>query len=178
MKIQTTYHATLPIIAISFVIISLVCISSSLFLQKTLAQQQLSNQTGSLAATNAPDLARMLVKDAMQSLQNGDTPGALNHLTLADQQLSTANTNGLVMTLVKDAMQSLQNGDTPGALNHLTLADQQLSTGSSTPKKDQTSGEFNPQVVGKPTQSTMPRSNTTHSSASPAADNSPIPLDR
>ena len=73
---------------------------------------------------------KILLNDAIQGLQRGNTNSALVHLRLADQQMAiTGNSSSSVQTtrtLTEDAIQALQRGNTNSALVHLRLADQQL----------------------------------------------------
>jgi hypothetical protein len=73
---------------------------------------------------------KILLNDAIQALQKGNTNSALGHLRLADQQIATTgNSSSSVQTtrtLTEDAIQALQKGNTNSALVHLRLADQQL----------------------------------------------------
>jgi hypothetical protein len=78
-------------------------------------------------------LAKVLLEDAIQSLQNNDTNRALIRLNLADQQISSSVAENLssaqiIKVLLEDAIQSLQNNDTNRALIRLNLADQQISS--------------------------------------------------
>jgi hypothetical protein len=62
-------------------------------------------------------LAKVLLEDAIQSLQNNDTNRALIRLNLADQQISSSVAENLssaqiIKVLLEDAIQSLQNNDT------------------------------------------------------------------
>jgi hypothetical protein len=91
------------------------------------APQPLQTNTSSIDNVN---LAKILVSDAIQSLQNGDSTSAISHLNFAKQQLANENISSiqLVKILVSDAIQSLQNGDSTSAISHLNFAKQQLAT--------------------------------------------------
>ena len=69
----------------------------------------------------------MLIKDAVEDLQNGDTNSALIHSNLALQEFSSsANASSSVgsVQLLNDTIQDIQNGDINTALTHLKLASQ------------------------------------------------------
>ena len=76
-------------------------------------------------------LIKVLVDDAIQSLYNSDTKGALVHLNLVKEQLTAAHSKNstiyeLANVLVDDATQLIQKHDTKGALVHLNLVKEQL----------------------------------------------------
>lgn len=80
------------------------------------------------AQTN--ESVKLLITDAIEDLQNGDTNGALTHSNLAPQELSSSAGNSSsvesAQVLLDDAIQDLQNGDTDAAQTHLNLVSQQL----------------------------------------------------
>jgi hypothetical protein len=76
-------------------------------------------------------LIKVLVDDAIQSLYNSDTKGALVHLNLVKEQLTAVHSKNstiyeLANVLVDDAIQFMQKHDTKGALVHLNLVKEQL----------------------------------------------------
>src|SRR5919201_580001 len=96
------------------------------------------NTTVVLALTEIPKtninnhkLIKVLVDDAIQSLYNSDTKGALVHLNLVKEQLTAVHSKNstiyeLANVLVDDAIQFMQKHDTKGALVHLNLVKEQL----------------------------------------------------
>jgi hypothetical protein len=76
----------------------------------------------------------ILITDAIEDLQNGDTDAALTHSNLALQELSsTGNSSSIesAQLLLNDAIRDLENDDTGAAQTHLNLASQQLGVPSS-----------------------------------------------
>lgn len=73
---------------------------------------------------------KILIADAIEDLQNGDTNTALTHSNIASQELSSSaeNSSSVVpaLILLNDAMQDLQNGDIETAQTHLRLASERL----------------------------------------------------
>lgn len=91
-------------------------------------QRQTSAQTN--------ESVKILITDAIEDLQNGDTNAALTHSNLASQELSSsADTSSSISSarvLLNDAIQDIQNGNTNTALTHLNLASQQIGLPAST----------------------------------------------
>jgi hypothetical protein len=88
--------------------------------------------------TTLPDLAKVLIDNAIQELQSGNINKTITHLRVAEQELLSASGNYndrylliqslSISLLVKDVIQSLENGDINKALVYLNLADQQLGS--------------------------------------------------
>lgn len=97
--------------------------------QANTSQQQAMAQHMTRGPVNNPtlttDSVKLLVSDAILSLQANDTRGALVHLKIINQQLVPSNA-GLAKLLIGDAIQNLQKNDTNEALVHLNLVKQQL----------------------------------------------------
>lgn len=66
-------------------------------------------------------LVKVLVKDAMQYIKNKDMNGALSHLTLADQQISSTNGNSTSKLFIEDAIQNLKNNHPNEAMDSLIM---------------------------------------------------------
>jgi hypothetical protein len=54
-------------------------------------------------------LVKVLIGDAIENIKSKDIKDALTHLTLADQQISSANGNSTSKLLIEDAIQNLKN---------------------------------------------------------------------
>jgi hypothetical protein len=84
----------------------------------------------------SPDLTKVLVDNAIQTLQSGNINKTIAHLRAVEMELSLAFTDNndhnysiqssSMLLLVKDVIQSLENNDGSKALVYLNLADQQL----------------------------------------------------
>jgi hypothetical protein len=88
-------------------------------------------------AISSPDLAKVIIDNAIQELQSGNINNTITHLRAAEQELllSLSVTGNdyyfpfqslSTLLLVKDVIRSLQNGDTNKASVYLNLANQQL----------------------------------------------------
>jgi hypothetical protein len=96
----------------------------------------LANQSNTFQQTrpqqnNSITLSNLLVQDAIKSLQNNDNGGALTHLKLVGQQLSSSenrNSSSILTAtvLIDDAIKEIQNRDIKGALQHLDIVNRQL----------------------------------------------------
>jgi hypothetical protein len=94
--------------------------------------------TTTTTTITSPDLAKVIIDNAIQELQSDNINKTITHLRAYKQKLSltlTGNNNHdhyfpfqslLTLLLVKDVIQSLENGDTTRAAVFLNLADQQL----------------------------------------------------
>lgn len=94
------------------------------FLQIIFLQQELTAQTNEV-------LAKVLIDDAIQNLNNNDTTSALTHSNLAMQQLTTSPNNvsssiDSARVILTDAIENLRKNDISAALKDLKLVDQQL----------------------------------------------------
>lgn len=76
-------------------------------------------------------LMKVLIDDAIQALQNGNTTKAIQNLQVADQMISESQQNysqsQVSKLLIGDAVQAVTNNDTSRALLYLNLTGQQLS---------------------------------------------------
>jgi hypothetical protein len=111
-------------------------LENSIYIQAAAAASAAAHTTTS---TTLPDLAKVVIDNAIQELQSGNINKTITHLRAAEQELSlslsvTGNDHDhyfpfqslSTLLLVKDAIQSLENGDTKKAAVYLNLADQQL----------------------------------------------------
>jgi hypothetical protein len=79
---------------------------------------------GVFAAIGGPrntHLAKVLVTDAIKSLQKNDTMDAIIHLTLADEQIGAINGNQSSKLFIEDSIEALKNNDTKHALSSSIL---------------------------------------------------------
>ena len=65
------------------------------------------------------------LEEGIKALRSGDSQGALMHLSVADQGLSSSSDQSAKMHL-DEGIKALKAGDTQGALMHLNAADQAL----------------------------------------------------
>jgi hypothetical protein len=94
--------------------------------------------TTTTTTITSPDLAKVIIDNAIQELQSDNINKTITHLRAYEQELSLALTGNnnhdrycpfqslSTLLLVKDVIQSLENGDTNKAAVYLNLADQQL----------------------------------------------------
>jgi hypothetical protein len=94
--------------------------------------------TTTTTTITSPDLAKVIIDNAIQELQSDNINKTITHLRAYEQELSLALTGNnnhdryfpfqslSTLLLVKDIIQSLENGDTTRAAVFLNLADQQL----------------------------------------------------
>src|SRR5919197_6733680 len=75
-----------------------------------------ANMTSTSSSTAGE--AKMHLDEGIKALQSGDTNGAMMHLKLADDKLST----GEAKMHLDEGIKALQSGDTNGAMMHLKLA--------------------------------------------------------
>ena len=110
----------------AFIILIVFAVASVTTLFAYFHAQQATAQTESAYI----EQLKVILNDAIQALQKGDTNSALVHLKVADQQSATTKDSLSQLqtskVLIADAIQALQKGDTNSALVHLKVADQQL----------------------------------------------------
>jgi hypothetical protein len=83
------------------------------------------------SAQTTASSGKMHLDEGIKALQNGDTNGAMMHLSIADKALSgdtSASAQSGKMHL-DEGIKALQNGDTNGAMMHLSIADKALTSG-------------------------------------------------
>lgn len=80
---------------------------------------------------SAESVIKVLIEDAIQALQNGNTTKAIQNLHVVDQMISESQQNYSQLQasklLIGDAIQAVNNNDTSRALLYLNLTGQQLS---------------------------------------------------
>jgi hypothetical protein len=107
----------------------------SIYAQAT-AESSAAAQT--TTTMTSPDLAKVVIDNAIQELQSGNINETITHLRSYWKELLSPSVTGNnhnhyfpiqslpTLLLVKDAIQSLENGDSKKAAVYLNLADQQL----------------------------------------------------
>lgn len=80
---------------------------------------------------SAESVIKVLIEDAIQALQNGNTTKTIQNLRVVDQMISESNQNYSHLQasklLIDDAIQAVNNNDTSRAVLYLNLTGQQLS---------------------------------------------------
>jgi hypothetical protein len=104
----------------------------------TTATTATAAQTTTTTTITSPDLAKVIIDNAIQELQSDNISETITHLREYEQELSLALTGNntddryfpfqslSTLLLVKDVIRSLENGDTNKAAVYLNLADQQI----------------------------------------------------
>jgi hypothetical protein len=122
-------------------ILAIVVFTLCLFVGSSIVIPYYDNYFQAKAQLTSPDLAKVLVDNAVQALQSGDVNKTIMHSKAAEQELllllytqyKNNNLNGCfsnqslsTLPLINAVIQSLQNGNDSKALLFLDLADKQL----------------------------------------------------
>jgi hypothetical protein len=128
----------IPIITATLVLIFWVMpFEYGIYVQAATATATAQTKTTTITTTS-PDLAKVIIDNAIQELQSDNISETITHLREYEQELSLALTGNntddryfpfqslSTLLLVKDVIRSLENGDTNKAAVYLNLADQQI----------------------------------------------------